>query len=47
VARLVYLMLQSFDGYVADPTRSFDWAEPDEDVHTFINELARPIGIFL
>jgi dihydrofolate reductase len=40
-------MLQSFDGYVADPTGSFDWAEPDQDVHTFINELTRPLGTFL
>jgi dihydrofolate reductase len=47
MGKLIYSMLQSFDGYVADPTGSFDWAEPDEDVHTFINELSRPLGTFL
>jgi hypothetical protein len=47
LSKLIYVMLQSFDGYVADPTESFDWAEPDQDVHTFINELTRPLGTFL
>jgi dihydrofolate reductase len=47
VAKLTYLMLASLDGYVADEQGRFDWAEPDEDVHTLVNELGRPIGTHL
>ncbi len=44
MGRLVYSMMQSLDGYVADAAGKFDWAEPDESVHTFANQLQRPIG---
>jgi dihydrofolate reductase len=47
VAKLIYSALTSLDGYVADETGSFDWAKPDEEVHTFVNELERPVGTFL
>src|SRR5207247_1604883 len=26
---------------------TFDWAEPDEEVHAFINDLERPVGTYL
>jgi hypothetical protein len=32
---------------VADEEGKFDWAEPDEEVHTFINDLQRPVGTYL
>jgi dihydrofolate reductase len=44
MGRLIYSMIQSLDGYVADAAGKFDWAEPDESVHTFANQLQRPIG---
>jgi dihydrofolate reductase len=47
VARLIYPSIMSLDGYVADRDGRFDWAVPDEEVHTFVNELTRPIGTFL
>src|SRR5438094_598576 len=47
MAKLIYSALTSLDGYVADKEGNFDWAEPDEEVHTFVNDLARPIGTFL
>lgn len=47
MATLVYSAVASFDGYVADKDGKFDWAEPDEEVHAFINELERPIGTYL
>jgi dihydrofolate reductase len=37
----------SLDGYVADRDGNFDWAEPDEEVHTFINDLERSVGTHL
>jgi dihydrofolate reductase len=47
VAKLIYSTLMSLDGYVADEDGRFDWAEPDEEVHTFINNLERPVGTYL
>jgi len=47
VARLIYTAITSLDGYVADANGSFDWAEPSEEVHAFVNDLERPIGTYL
>jgi dihydrofolate reductase len=47
MAKLIYAALTSLDGYVADETGNFDWAEPDEEVHAFINSLERQIGTYL
>ena len=44
---LVYSVIASLDGYTADAEGKFDWAEPDEEVHTFVNELERGIGTYL
>jgi dihydrofolate reductase len=32
---------------VADEKGNFDWAVPDEEVHTFINDLERPVETYL
>jgi len=47
VAKLIYSAITSLDGYVADENGNFDWAEPDEEVHTFVNDLERPVGTYL
>lgn len=48
MAKLIYSMLMSLDGYIEDEKGAFGWGAPDdEDVHTFINELAAPVGTFL
>jgi dihydrofolate reductase len=47
MADLIYSTIASLDGYVAEEDGKFDWAEPDEEVHTFINDLARPVGTYL
>ena len=47
MAKLIYSAIASLDGYVADEDGNFDWAAPDEEVHTFINDLDRPLGTYL
>jgi dihydrofolate reductase len=47
MAKLIYSSITSLDGYVADEDGKFDWAEPDEEVHSFVNDLYRPVGTFL
>ena len=47
MAKLIYAAITSLDGYVADADGNFDWAEPDEEVFTFVNDLERPIGTYL
>lgn len=37
----------SLDGFIADEDGNFDWAEPDEEVHRFVNQLQRPVGTLL
>ena len=47
MAKLIYSAITSLDGYVSDRDGNFDWAAPDEEVHTFVNDLERPIGTYL
>jgi dihydrofolate reductase len=44
---LIYSAIVSLDGYTADQEGNFDWAEPDEQVMTLINDLERPVGTYL
>jgi len=47
MAKLIYSAISSLDGYVADAEGNFDWSVPDEEVHTFVNDLERPIGTYV
>src|SRR5438094_9495756 len=47
MAGLIYSAITSLDGYVADEDGKFDWAAPDEEVHSFVNDLERPVGTYL
>lgn len=47
MASLIYSTIASLDGYVADEDGNFDWAEPDEEVHAFVNDLDRRVGTYL
>jgi dihydrofolate reductase len=47
MAKLIYSAIASLDGYVEDARGKFDWAAPDEEVHTFVNDLERSAGTYL
>ena len=47
MARLIYTSLASLDGYIADANGNFDWAEPDDEVHAFVNDTDRSVGTYL
>src|SRR4051794_24422879 len=47
MAKLIYSMQTSLDGYVNDEQGGFGWARPDEEVHSFENDLERPVGTYL
>ena len=45
--KLIYSPITSLDGYIEDERGKFNWAVPDAEVHSFVNDLIRPIGTFL
>jgi len=47
MAKLIYSAIASLDGYVADEQGEFGWSMPDEEVHSFVNDLERPVGTHL
>jgi dihydrofolate reductase len=48
MAKLIYSMIMSLDGYVEDEQGQFGWGAPeDEEVHSYINELASAFGTYL
>src|SRR5919204_2060236 len=47
MAKLLYVLNVSLDGYIADEDGKLDWGAPDEEYFSFINELERPVGTYL
>lgn len=47
MAKLIYAAITSLDGYIEDEQGTFDWAEPDDEVHAFVNDLERDVGTYL
>ena len=47
MAKLIYSAIASADGYAEDASGSFDWAEPDEQLLRFVNDLERPAATYL
>lgn len=47
MAKLIYMINMSLDGYIADKNGNFDWTLPDEEEFCFITELLRPVGTYL
>jgi dihydrofolate reductase len=47
MARLICYAIASVDGYIEDEDGSFGWAQPDEEVHAYVNDLVRSAGTYL
>jgi dihydrofolate reductase len=47
MAKLIFSAITSLDGYIEDEEGNFDWGAPDEEVHSFVNDLERPVGTYL
>ena len=47
MARLIYSVITSLDGYIEDEHGRFEWAVPGADAHAFVNELERSVGTYL
>jgi dihydrofolate reductase len=45
--KVIYSMLVSLDGFIEGPNREIDWGLIDEELHTFINNQQREIGVCL
>jgi hypothetical protein len=44
MAKLIYSAICSLDGYTADEEGDFDWAAPDKELHSLVNDLERRFG---
>ncbi len=47
MGKLIYSMLLSLDGYTNDEHGRFDWAAPDDEVHSYVNTLGSSVGTYL
>jgi dihydrofolate reductase len=47
MSKLIYAAITSLDGYIEDTDGRFDWATPDAEVHSFINDIEATIGSHL
>jgi dihydrofolate reductase len=47
MGKLIFSAITSLDGYIEDEEGNFDWGAPDEEVHSFVNDLERPVGTYL
>lgn len=47
MAKLIYSMITSLDGYTEDKQGNFEWSAPDEEVHSYVNDLTSSVGLYL
>ena len=47
MAKLIYLINVSLDGFIEDEHGNFAWTEPDDETFAFITDLVRPVGTHL
>jgi len=47
MAKLIYFIPFSLDGYIGDEIIGYDWSLPDKEVFAFITDHLRPMGTYL
>lgn len=47
MAKLIYVINMSLDGFIEDQEGSFNWSEPGDETFAFITDLIRPVGTHL
>jgi dihydrofolate reductase len=47
MAKLIYSIITSLDGYIEDEEGRIGWGAPDEEVSSFVNDLERSVGTYL
>jgi dihydrofolate reductase len=47
MAKVIYSMGVSLDGFIAGPDGEIDWSAPDEELHRFHNQQTRELGAHL
>jgi dihydrofolate reductase len=47
MAKLIFSMITSLDGYIEDEAGDIRWGAPDEEVSSFINDLERSVSTYL
>lgn len=47
MGQLIYSAIGSLDGYIADRDGDFSWAEPDEEVHQYANDMLLGVDVHL
>ncbi|QCU79158.1 deaminase [Citricoccus sp. SGAir0253] len=47
MGRLVYSVIASLDGFIADEAGDFSWAEPDAEVHQYANDELAGVAVHL
>ena len=47
MARLIYAMNTSLDGYISDRDGKFEWSVPTPELFAAFNDFERPIGTYL
>jgi dihydrofolate reductase len=47
MGKLIYAIMTSLDGFVADQDGNFEWSMPSEEVHAFVNGIVRNVGTSL
>ncbi len=45
--KLLFMMGVSLDGYFEGPNREIDWHRVDEELHEYLNDELRTMGVFL
>ncbi|HVE94157.1 MAG TPA: dihydrofolate reductase family protein [Acidimicrobiales bacterium] len=47
MAKLIYVINVSLDGYIEDEQGDFNWSEPEDEAFVFITDLIRPVSTHL